>query len=152
MPYHPRGDARMAFADRLREERQRLKLSQTALASHALIKKQTQLKYESGETSPPVSYLYWVEQQGVDIVYLLTGERIASSEDSLLYYYRRASEELQKAALAVLQSNGTPPMGIEAEGGVHIAGDQLGNVNTGTQTTHGPMTFNVGREKKGQGK
>jgi len=60
---------------RLLEERQRLGLSQTGLAEQADVTKFTQLKYEKGESSPNTDYLHSVAAIGVDVVYVLTGDR-----------------------------------------------------------------------------
>jgi len=59
--------------DRLREERDRLGLSQEALAKVAGVHRNTQIKYESGERSPDLDYLLAVSRVGVDVLYLLTG-------------------------------------------------------------------------------
>ena len=63
-------------SDRLREERNRLGLSQTALAKVATVSKQSQIRYESGEGGgQDVAYLTAVSEIGIDIGYVLTGVR-----------------------------------------------------------------------------
>lgn len=63
------------FGKRLREERERLGLNQEAFGAIGGVKKLAQLKYEKGERAPDALYLAAIKNKGVDIVYLLTGER-----------------------------------------------------------------------------
>lgn len=65
------------FGGRLRIERTRLEMNQAQFAALGGVAKLTQLKYEKGERVPSADYLYRVYQQGVDVGYLLTGERVA---------------------------------------------------------------------------
>lgn len=64
-----------AFSDRLREARLLLRANQTDFASWGGVKKNSQIKYEGGETAPSVEYLLRLEPHGVDIGYVLTGRR-----------------------------------------------------------------------------
>ncbi|ACR32481.1 helix-turn-helix domain-containing protein [Burkholderia glumae] len=64
---------------RLREERTRLKLSQTAFADLAGVTKATQGNYETNKRSPDTTYLAAVARNGVDIQYVVTGQRAAHS-------------------------------------------------------------------------
>ncbi|MCE2739797.1 MAG: helix-turn-helix domain-containing protein, partial [Rhodobacter sp.] len=63
------------IGERLREERQRLGLSQTALAATASVGKHSQINYESDRNAPDANYLTAAAKQGVDIYYVLTGRR-----------------------------------------------------------------------------
>ncbi|MBT2784789.1 MULTISPECIES: LexA family transcriptional regulator [unclassified Halomonas] len=65
----------MFIGERLKEERERLGLSQTALALIGGVGKTTQIKYEKGASSPDSSYLSAVSDEGVDIFYVLKGQR-----------------------------------------------------------------------------
>ena len=65
----------MVIGERLKEERERLGLSQTALALIGGVGKTTQIKYEKGASSPDSSYLSAVSDEGVDIFYVLKGQR-----------------------------------------------------------------------------
>ncbi|WP_162961855.1 helix-turn-helix domain-containing protein, partial [Pseudomonas aeruginosa] len=47
----------MTIGERLKEERQRLGMSQTELAEQCGVSKNTQLAYEKGERSPDAAYL-----------------------------------------------------------------------------------------------
>lgn len=61
------------FAYRLREERKRLGLTQAEFAAISGQKKQSQVRYESGERSPDGNFFAAVAKAGVDIMYVLTG-------------------------------------------------------------------------------
>ncbi|WP_157958285.1 LexA family transcriptional regulator [Salinicola sp. CR57] len=60
---------------RLREERNRLNLSQTELGEAAGITKNTQRLYESDQRSPKADYLSTLANLGVDVQFVLTGLR-----------------------------------------------------------------------------
>lgn len=60
---------------RLREERCRLKLSQSALGAVGGVETNAQGNYESGARSPKADYLLRINGVGVDINYVLTGAR-----------------------------------------------------------------------------
>lgn len=61
------------FGTRLKQERQRLGLSQIKFAEACGIKRTAQTTYESGERSPDVDYLEAAGKLGVDVSFLLTG-------------------------------------------------------------------------------
>ncbi len=63
------------LAMRLRSERLRLKLSQQELGSIGGVAANAQGKYESGERSPRANYLEKIFTGGVDIYFVLTGEK-----------------------------------------------------------------------------
>ncbi|TXF11899.1 helix-turn-helix transcriptional regulator [Pelomicrobium methylotrophicum] len=60
---------------RLKEERERLGLSQTAFAEGCGLKKLAQINYEKGERMPDAEYLLRASQLGADVLYILTGRR-----------------------------------------------------------------------------
>lgn len=60
---------------RLREERERLGLSQRAMAELAGISKNTQLAYENATSPIPLDYLVRLSDHGLDIAYVATGEQ-----------------------------------------------------------------------------
>lgn len=64
-----------AFSERLRQLRLDAGLSQEAFGRLGGVQKQTQIKYEKGERSPDAQYLTGLHSAGVDVGYLLTGER-----------------------------------------------------------------------------
>lgn len=63
------------IGDRLRKERERLDLTQAMLAIHGGVKKLTQLGYEKGQSFPNAEYLGKVAEFGVDVLYVVTGQR-----------------------------------------------------------------------------
>ena len=63
------------FFDRLREERERLALSQQALAEKCGVTARSQRNYESGERNPDSAYLAAIAAAGADVLYILTGQR-----------------------------------------------------------------------------
>ncbi|OWY28122.1 hypothetical protein CEJ42_15990 [Herbaspirillum robiniae] len=65
----------MAIHERLRSERLRLNLAQGELARIGEVAKQTQVNYESGLRVPNVEYLVRVQAEGVDIDYVISGQR-----------------------------------------------------------------------------
>lgn len=64
-----------AIGDRLRHERERLGLSQTAFAALAGTSKRAQIRYEAGERSPDADYLACLARHGVKIYWVITGKR-----------------------------------------------------------------------------
>lgn len=63
------------FGDRLKEERERLSLTQTAFGELGGVAKLAQINYEKNSRRPDVDYLMNVSQAGVDVLYLITGMR-----------------------------------------------------------------------------
>lgn len=61
------------FGSRLREEREKLHLSQTELANQLGIHRNTQARYESGQREPDAGYLEAVRAAGVDVEYVING-------------------------------------------------------------------------------
>lgn len=64
------------FGDRLKEERERVGLTQVALAELAGVSKSAQVGWESGRSVPNASYLAVAIAQGIDVTYVLTGIRM----------------------------------------------------------------------------
>lgn len=69
----------MTIGDRLREERERLRLSQPAVADAAGITKKTQIEYEKNRTPPDANYLASVAALGFDVSYIVTGMQMENS-------------------------------------------------------------------------
>lgn len=63
----------MAIGDRLREERERLRLSQADFAEKAGVHRNTQVRYESDKREPDSSYLEAIRALGIDVDYVLFG-------------------------------------------------------------------------------
>lgn len=99
------------ISDRLVEGRKTLGLSQQALADHVGISARSQRNYESGERSPDADYLAALVGLGMDVLYILTGQRaggvkpaptLTAEEETMLGYFRDASKEVRRAALGAL--------------------------------------------------
>ncbi len=63
------------FGKRLREERERRALNQAEFSALGGVAKITQLYYEKGYRVPDARYLSNLHKHGVDVVYLLSGQR-----------------------------------------------------------------------------
>jgi transcriptional regulator with XRE-family HTH domain len=100
------------FAARLVEERKRLGITQADLRDQTGVGRSTQVKYESGETSPDVRYLVKLGGMGFDVMYLLTGERGAAAmpveHQNLIEAYEEAPEDVKRAVFGVLLSYRSP--------------------------------------------
>lgn len=64
----------LARGERLREERERRALSQTAFAELAGSSKRAQIRYEQGD-APDADYFSALAATGIDVLYILTGAR-----------------------------------------------------------------------------
>ncbi|MDV5384637.1 MULTISPECIES: helix-turn-helix domain-containing protein [Pseudomonas] len=89
-----------AIGERLREERERFGWNQEELGQLGGVNRNTQGKYEKGDRSPDAAYLAALAEKGVDVLYVLTGERkpqapgdISAEETQLVMRYRRMSAE-----------------------------------------------------------
>lgn len=60
-------------AERLRDERKRLGMSQSDFAASAGVSRGSQVAYETGTTFPDVAYLARIERNGVDVGFVLSG-------------------------------------------------------------------------------
>ncbi|PRY63481.1 phage repressor protein C with HTH and peptisase S24 domain [Vreelandella songnenensis] len=74
----------VSLGERLREERERLGLSQTQFGDLAHVTKKSQMLYEADQRSPKGGYLAAIAAQGVDVQYVLTGNRSVSSNVELV--------------------------------------------------------------------
>lgn len=121
------------FETRLKEERKRLGLKGGQLAQIGGVSAVSQSSYEKGKQLPGAAYLAAIAAAGVDVQYVLTGQRSAEpvltpKERLLLAAWKAASPELQTAVLAVLAT------GQSSVGGVNVGGDNNGLIamNGGT--------------------
>jgi len=71
------------FGDRLREERERMGLTQGAVSTLVDSTKRTVQVWESGGTAPNAHHLAALEKRGFDLVYLVTGHRPEEMNESL---------------------------------------------------------------------
>lgn len=86
---------------RLRAERERLGLSQTAFANACGITRQSQNNFEGDKNLPNAAVLIAAAGLGVDVGYVLTGRSAASSDDesALLDAFRNMPDRDRAALL-----------------------------------------------------
>lgn len=139
------------FHERLKEERKRTGLTQTELAEIGGVQKNAQSLYESGARKPDSDYLQAIARAGVDLGYVILGERgsmsggvLSESESILLTRWRSGSPALRGYLQEVSATSTT------AGNTVTIGGDVGQQVN-GDQTVTGGMTFNVGGKRRKDG-
>lgn len=95
----------MGIGDRLKEERERLGFSQTDFAALAGASKNSQYNYEKGDRSPDAEYLAAIAAHGVDVQFVVTGERVAPALDritateAVMLARFRAMTDLDRATL-----------------------------------------------------
>jgi transcriptional regulator with XRE-family HTH domain len=101
----------IGIGSRLREERERLKLTQRAFGEFGGVEPNAQGKYESGERAPKADYLAAVAAQGVDVLYVLTGrrepvavDRHDAGESHLLEAYRALPQAARNALVMLAGS------------------------------------------------
>ncbi len=70
-----------SFSDRLREERNRLGVTQEYFAALGGVGRSAQIKYERGERRPDICYLAAIAH-AVDIQYIITSERQSSTQSN----------------------------------------------------------------------
>ncbi|WP_407059090.1 helix-turn-helix domain-containing protein [Ralstonia syzygii subsp. celebesensis] len=78
----------MNIGERLKAERERLKLSQTAFGEIGGMGKTTVISWERGSAYPNAAFLEAAAQFGVDVSYVITGmriENVASTPMELAY-------------------------------------------------------------------
>lgn len=88
--------------ERLKEERARLALTQREISNLAGITQTTYSKYELGERTPTLEAVDGFYRLGMDISYLLTGERpslgteapLTTNERVWLQHYRDAKDKI----------------------------------------------------------
>lgn len=138
----------MSIFLRLREERERLGLTQEAFGSIGGVLKRAVINYEKGERFPDVSFLAGVANAGADVLYIVTGKRgsesegvLTAAESTLLTRWRSGSPVLRGYLEEVGQT-------LAAGGNTITVGGDVGQQVNGDQTVSGPMTVNVGRKKR----
>lgn len=87
---------------RLREERERLGLKQEDLALPGGVNRNTQGSYERGVRNPDTAYLAGVSVLGVDLLYVISGQRtvtdgLSPDEAELIQRYRAIPDEDQRS-------------------------------------------------------
>jgi len=107
----------MHLGDRLKSERLRLQLSQKSMAEAADTSTRSQISYETGQVkSLPSQYLARVAPFGVDVMYVLTGERVenvATTPNELAFLRlarampsKEVADAARQALVGILASHG----------------------------------------------
>lgn len=143
----------MSLGERLREERERLGLSQPKFAALADTTKQTLFSWEVGKTAPDGFQLAAIAAAGADIQYIVTGERsdmaLTPDERELLALYRASSLTGKMAAVGALQgvlgATLAPKVKKQTQN-IHGGVGQV--VKVGGDMNQPGVTFNVGEKKK----
>lgn len=112
------------LGNRIREERERLGLTQEEFCEIAGCGRRTLVEWEAGNTSPKAEQLSVLADHAVDVYYVLTGIRIGSAtvlsarESALVDNYRASPEEAKQAlettSAALAQSKGPVKKGRAA--------------------------------------
>jgi transcriptional regulator with XRE-family HTH domain len=82
----------LTFGQRLRQERDRLGLSQADFAERGGVRRTTQHIYESDTRVPDLNYLERVQEAGANLAYLVLGERLpVGRQDTITLSYAALS-------------------------------------------------------------
>lgn len=100
-----------SIGPRLKEERERVGRSQEQFAEAGGVSRRTVLAWEKGEQFPNAAFLATASAMGVDVLYVLTGNRmhpvestLSPDESALLDNYKHADEDGRSAARRVLDA------------------------------------------------
>ncbi|OAQ15008.1 XRE family transcriptional regulator [Bibersteinia trehalosi Y31] len=108
------------FGDRLKNEREKLKLTQEQLGAIGGVKRLAQANYENGKRQPDTTYLAEIAKVGVDILYVILGTKanttINEEELLLLQKFRNAEPAVRKF---MLYGGEATSIGQNFEGDIH---------------------------------
>ena len=99
------------ISNRLKQERDRLGLSQQKMADIAGVSRQTQIRYENGERSPDGNYFEAIAKVGADIQFIMTGAKPAEIDGGATpnaapgLYFEDVMDRLKAAAGAASYSD-----------------------------------------------
>lgn len=90
---------RLDIGQRLKEERERLGLSQQVFAEIGGASKRSQIEWEKGAQMPNAEFLALIAERGADVAFIVTGTRSIAPEDleADLDRYGKAWETLELA-------------------------------------------------------
>ncbi|WP_197490369.1 hypothetical protein [Halothiobacillus diazotrophicus] len=113
------------------------------------MQRRSQANYEAGDRYPDALYLSGVAKAGVDVLYILTGQRSPTAmqpdETMLLERYRTSPQALRDAALRVLLGADAPSA---AASKFSVGGNMNAQVFEGGATNTAPVTFNISSDKE----
>ena len=87
--------------ERLVEERKRLAKTVAGMAEECAVSKQAQINFEKGRQLPGGAYLIAAARLGVDVSYVLTGQRMGGAPMAPV---AEPTQQLSRRALAVAQN------------------------------------------------
>ncbi|WP_295855223.1 helix-turn-helix domain-containing protein [uncultured Xylophilus sp.] len=87
-----KAELRAIIGSRLREERQRLNLSQADLAERSEVSRRSIVEWERGALVPTVEFIAHAAELGFDPLYVVTGQRIALKQAQVLGVQLDAAE------------------------------------------------------------
>lgn len=135
------------FEERLKAERQRLRLNQEDFSALGGVKKRAQVSYEQGERTPSAEYLAALASNGVDVLFLLTGQYVAGAlsedESELIAGYRNLDIRAKTGMLGMISGMSAPKESPKA-----VFHGDVGQVVEGGQHNTAPLNFTVGSAKK----
>lgn len=98
----------VSFGERLRQERMRIGMQQVEMAEACEVSRKTLSVWEKGEQTPNTAVLALMARHGVDVLYVVTGQRTGESESTLspaerelLQAWRHGSEKGRSALTAM---------------------------------------------------
>lgn len=137
------------FGERIREERNRLGMSQPVFGELAGVTKKTQMLYEAGERFPDAVYLAAISVHA-DIQYIVTGIRSAQAltrdEVELLEAFRAAPIAVKAAAIGALQGGSAS---LKSKQVVH---GSVGQVAARDVVNHEGVKIEIGNTEKSGGR
>lgn len=145
------------IASRLKEERERLGMTQPVFAEAAAAKKRTLIDWEKGVSSPTAVQLAALATIGVDVAYVLTGCRLFKPEPAITPEQRalvtdyEACSPSDQAALrrtAAAMALGAVAGTAAAEKPGQVFHGAVGQAVSGNITNTKAVTFNVGGKRK----
>lgn len=108
------------FGERLKEERERKGMTQDAFGAVGGVRKQSQLKYEKAERKPDVEYFEALSKIGVDVQYVVTGQRseaaLSPELSDLIALYQKAPLAVKAAVLRALAGDAQDSVGVNVRG------------------------------------
>lgn len=93
----------MDIGARLREERERLGMTQEGFGQAGGVLKRALIRYEKGERMPDAAFLAAIAAAGADVLYILTGQRSGVAAAAPVVAEPPATQ-LSRRALAVAQN------------------------------------------------
>ena len=93
----------MDIGTRLREERERLGMTQEGFGQAGGVLKRALIRYEKGERMPDATFLAAIAAAGADVLYILTGQRSGVAAAAPVVAEPPATQ-LSRRALAVAQN------------------------------------------------